>query len=137
MDVIVVPREYRGKILELSHEKSGHLGGEKVAKMVGRYFLWPGMVKEIEEHCQSCGACQRKSKSKPKKAPVVERPVLTEQFESVAVDLVGQLPKGKGGCLPTFVWLLGGLRPYHLEASRLRWLLKVCGMCFQGQQFRR
>ncbi len=97
-DVIVVPREYRGRILEMSHERSGHLGGEKVAKMVGRYFLWPGMVKEIEEHCRSCDTCQRKSKHKPRKVPAVDRPVLTEPFESVAVDLVGPLPKGKGGC---------------------------------------
>ncbi len=42
--------------------------------------------------------CQRKSKSKPAKVPAVDRPVLTEPFESVAVDLVGPLPKGKGGC---------------------------------------
>ncbi len=82
----------------MSHEHSGHLGGEKVAKMVGRYFLWPGMVTEIEEHCRSCDTCQRKSKHKPRKVPAVDRPVLTEPFESVAVDLVGPLPKGKGGC---------------------------------------
>ncbi len=41
--------------------------------------------------------CQVKSKHRPRKAPVVERPLLTEPFESVAVDLVGPLPKGKGG----------------------------------------
>ncbi len=39
-----------------------------------------------------------RSKGRPSKAPVVERPILTEPFESVAVDLVGPLPKGKGGC---------------------------------------
>ncbi len=28
---------------------------------------------------------------------MVERPILAEPFESVAIDLVGPLPKGKGG----------------------------------------
>ncbi len=98
VDVIVVLREFRGRILEMAHERSGHLGGEKVARLVGRYFLWPGMAKGILEYCQSCKVCQVKNKSKPRKAPAVERPILTEPFESVAVDLVGPLPKGKGGC---------------------------------------
>ncbi len=97
-DVIVVPKEFRLRILEMAHERCGHLSGGKVAKLVGRYFLWPGMVKDIEGHCSSCQVCQVRSKSRPSRAPVVERPVLTEPFESVAVDLVGPLPKGKGGC---------------------------------------
>ncbi len=97
-DIIVVPKEFRLRILEMAHERCGHLGGGKVAKLVSRYFLWPGMVKEVEEHCRGCRVCQLKSKARPSKAPAVERPVLTEPFESVAVDLVGPLPKGKGGC---------------------------------------
>ncbi len=98
VDVIVVPKEFRSRILEMAHERCGHLGGGKVAKLVSRYFLWPGMVKDVEDHCKGCEICQRKSKAKPSRAPAVERPVLTEPFESVAVDLVGPLPKGKGGC---------------------------------------
>ncbi len=38
-----------------------------------------------------------KEKYKPRRAPAVERPILAEPFESVAIDLVGPLPKGKGG----------------------------------------
>ncbi len=97
-DVLVVPSSYRRKIMEMGHEKGGHLSGEKVAKIIGRYFIWPGMVRDVCEHCGSCEICQVRSKHKPRKAPIVERPVLTEPFESVAIDLVGPLPKGKGGC---------------------------------------
>ncbi len=98
VDVIVVPKDFRPRILEMAHERCGHLGSGKVAKLVSRYFLWPGMVKDVEDHCKGCEICQRKSKARPSRAPAVERPVLTEPFESVAVDLVGPLPKGKGGC---------------------------------------
>ncbi len=60
--------------MELGHERNGHLSGEKVAAMVGRYFLWPGMCKELMEHCRSCVVCQLKGKHKPRRAPAVERP---------------------------------------------------------------
>ncbi len=96
-DVLVVPKSYRRRILELGHEKNGHLSGDKVEKMVGKYFVWPGMVKEVGEHCKSCEVCQRKNKHTPRRALAVERPLLSEPFEAVAVDLVGPLPKGKGG----------------------------------------
>ncbi len=106
-DVLVVPKGFRSRIVSLVHDKGGHLSGEKVAKMIGRYFMWPGMNKDVCEYCSSCELCQVRSKHKPRRAPVVDRPVLTEPFESVAVDLVGPLPKGKGGCrfLLTYVCL--------------------------------
>ncbi len=87
---------------EVLHTRSWPLG--KVVQVypgsdgLVRYFLWPGMSKDLVDHCGSCKVCQLKSKYKPRKAPVVERPILTEPFESVAVDLVGLLPKGRGGC---------------------------------------
>ncbi len=96
-DVLVVPRGFRERVLVLGHEKNGHLGAEKVSAMIGRYFVWPGMTKEVMEHCSSCEMCQRRSKYKPRRAPAVERPILSEPFETVAIDLVGPLPKGKGG----------------------------------------
>ncbi len=96
-DVLVLPKSYRGKVLVLGHDKNGHLGAEKVSKLVGRHFAWPGMVKEIVDYCKSCRVCQVKSKHRPRRAPAVERPLLAEPFESVAIDLVGPLPKGKGG----------------------------------------
>ena len=107
VDVIVVPEKFRKRILVMGHEKCGHLGGEKVARLVGKHFIWPGMGKEILEYCASCETCQIKSKGRPRKAPAVDRPVLSEPFESVAVDLVGPLPKGKGGCrfLLTYICL--------------------------------
>ncbi len=97
-DVIVLPKSYREKVKVLGHEKNGHLGTDKVAKMISRYFVWPGMAREIIGHCRSCEKCQVRSKYRPRRAPAVERPILAEPFESVAIDLVGPLPKGKGGC---------------------------------------
>ncbi len=55
------------------------------------------MSKDVIAHCRSCKVCQAKSKVKPPKAPIVERPVLSEPFEQVAIDIVGPLPVAKGG----------------------------------------
>ena len=42
--------------------------------------------------------CQKVAKTGGKQAPLVVRPILNELFESIAFDLVGPLPKGRGGC---------------------------------------
>ncbi len=73
------------------------MSGNKVSDMITNYFHWPGVVKDCINYCKSCTKCQRTSKYMPPKAPTVERPMLSEPFESMAVDLVGPLPKGKGG----------------------------------------
>ncbi len=96
-EVIVVPKSYRERILVLSHDRCGHLGSDKVLRALSKRFLWPGMAKEVGGYCRGCDTCQRRSRHVPRRAPAVERPILSEPFESVAVDLVGPLPKGKGG----------------------------------------
>ncbi len=74
-DVVVLPRSMRGRVLVLAHDKGGHLGSEKCVSIIGKYFIWPGMSKDVIAHCQA------KSKVKPPKAPIVEWPVLSEPFE--------------------------------------------------------
>ena len=83
----------------MAYKKLGHLWGEKTLGMINKYFVWPGMSKDVFTHSRECGQCQVKSRYVPRKAPTVDRPLLTEPFESVAFDLVGPLPKGKGDCM--------------------------------------
>ncbi len=58
-DVLVVPSGWRGKVLILAHEKTGHLGADKVSAMVCRHFIWPGMHRDIGAHCSGCKLCQK------------------------------------------------------------------------------
>ncbi len=83
----------------MAHKKLGHLWGEKTLGMINKYFVWSGMSKDVFTHSRECGQCQVKSSIVPRKAPTVDRPLLTELFENVAFDLVGPLPKGKGDCM--------------------------------------
>ena len=96
--LMVLPLSFRAKVLDLAHERSGHLGARKVKALVKQRFIWPGMGQAVIDHCRSCKVCQTCSKSNARKVPLMEREVLTEPFEVMAFDLVGPLPKGKGGC---------------------------------------
>ena len=96
--LMVLPQSFREKVLDLAHERSGHLGARKVKALVKQRFVWPGMGQAVIDHCRSCKVCQTCSKSSARKVPLMEREVLTEPFEVMAFDLVGPLPKGKGGC---------------------------------------
>ena len=96
--LIVLPQMYRLKVLRMAHEGLGHLGARKVKALVRQRFTWPGVGQSIIMHCRICVICQRCSKATARKAPLMEREVLSEPFESMAFDIVGPMPKGRGGC---------------------------------------
>ncbi len=64
-DVLVVPESYRERVMTIAHEKSGHLGTKKVLGMIRKRFMWPGMTKQISDHCHCCMACQLHNKYPP------------------------------------------------------------------------
>ena len=95
--LIALPKTFRMRVMGLAHEKLGHLGARKVKALIRQRFTWPGMGQDVINHCRSCPVCQRCSKAPARKVPMVEREVLTEPFEALAFDIVGPMPKGKGG----------------------------------------
>ncbi len=72
------------------------IGTRKVADILGKRFMWPNMSADIHHFCQSCLVCHRFNRKGQAKAPMIERPVVTEPFEVVAMDIVGPLPQGRG-----------------------------------------
>ena len=97
MQVIAVPTSFRPRILHLAHEGSGHMGVKKCHSLISAKFIWPGMGKDISLHCKSCQVCQKCSKNGPRKAPLVIQPLYSIPFECCAFDIVGPLPKARGG----------------------------------------
>ena len=55
------------------------------------------LYKDVEDFCRSCQVCQKFSKQKVVKAPLIPLPVVTEPFRRVAMDIVGPLPRTKLG----------------------------------------
>ena len=95
--LLVLPKSRRQKVLELAHERLGHMGARRVKSLIRQKFAWPGMGQDVIKHCRSCVSCQKGAKTPARKVPLVERAVLSEPFEVMAVDLVGPFPLGKGG----------------------------------------
>ena len=61
-------------------------------------FTWPGVGRDIINFCRACPVCQKCDKRKGRQALMVERPVMSEPFEVIGIDLVGPIKAGKGGC---------------------------------------
>ena len=95
--VLVLPKCFRKRVLEMAHEGSGHLGARKVKALVRQRFVWPGMGVDVITHTRSCEVCQKCAKGKGRRVPLMEREVLSEPFEVLAFDLVGPFPKAKNG----------------------------------------
>ncbi len=81
--------------MSLAHDKSSHLGSKKVRDLINTRFTWPGLGVDVNEYVKSCETCLTINKAGNKQAKMVECPIISEPFESVAIDLVGPLPKGK------------------------------------------
>ena len=95
VQLMVLPKGFRGKVLEMAHERMNHMGARSVTALLRQRFAWP---QDVIRYCRSCPTCQQCAKAPARKVPMQERAVMSEPFESVAVDIVGPLPKGKGGC---------------------------------------
>ena len=96
--VLVLPKSFRHKVLVIAHDKMQHMGARRVTKLVKQRFTWPGAGKDIADFCRACPVCQKCDKLKSRKALMIERPVMSEPFEVIAIDLVGPFKAGKGGC---------------------------------------
>lgn len=94
---LVLPVCRRSKVLTIAHEKNGHVGVRSMRSLINKRFTWPGMGRDITHHVRSCSECLKHNRAGNKQVKMVERPVITVPFESVAFDLVGPLPKARGG----------------------------------------
>ncbi len=102
---IVVPTVFRNKELSLTHDKTAHVGVRGMRNVLGKSFTWPGVHSDIVAFVKSCDTCLRVNSAGNRKAKMVERQIVCVPFESVCVDLVGPLPKGKRGAKYLFTYV--------------------------------
>lgn len=94
---VVVPVPYRKAVLSLAHDHhfAGHLCINKTTDRILRNFFWPGLKRDVAKYCKTCHLCQVVCKPNQliPPAPLQPIPALSEPFEHVIVDCVGQLPR--------------------------------------------
>ena len=92
---IILPKPRHPFILNAVHEQSGHFGARKVRSLLNYHFTWPGMQADVEDHVKLCDTCLRFNKAGNKAVQLLQRPLVSEPFESIAVHIVGLLPKAR------------------------------------------
>ena len=115
---ICLPQVQRQQVMTLAHDKFGHLSRNPVVTHIAKSFYWPTMWRDVKTHIQSCDTCQRTTKANPKRAPMISREIVTVPFERVSIDLVGPLPKSKGGFKYLFTYIDNSSRWPEAEPLR-------------------
>ena len=84
---IVVPVGRRQKLLDIGHGglAAGHFDRKETRARLARYFMWPGIHRDIQELCRTCPECQKAGTHPIVKAPLQPLPCV---FQKVAFDIV-------------------------------------------------
>ncbi len=110
----------RVKLLQQFHDcvTAGHPGRERTYSRLQRTCFWPGMYTDIRKFVRSCDVCQRtKPRNQPAANVLQPLPVPQQRWESVALDLITDLPRTTSGvdAIVTFTDRLS--KRVHLAAT--------------------
>jgi len=102
-EVLCVPHaKYEGDtiiamIIAQAHQILGHLGAQRTADYVCRWYWWPKLGREIDKYCRSCAICQAmKTNNQRPKGLLHSMPIPTRPWGSIAMDFVGPFPPSEG-----------------------------------------
>ena len=117
---LVLPMQCRQSVLKLAHNipMAGHLGRRKTTNRTLQRFYWPGIFRDVSDHCRSCEQCQKSSPRGVKKAPLVPLPIMDVPFKRIAMDIVGPLPRSSSG--KRFILVMCDYATRYPEAVALR-----------------
>ena len=83
---VVIPKSLRRQVLHLAHQEHGHQGADRTFYTLRLRAFWPGMMKDIENHCRSCERCQVAKEAGTKSHCPMGGIIATRPLEVVAID---------------------------------------------------
>jgi hypothetical protein len=104
--LLYVPEGARQRVLELAHDKAGHLGRDKVLAELRQHFFWPSMADSVAHYIRTCPSCQlNKARNQAQYGDMKPLSTPDRCWESVSHDLITELPVTDSGndCLVVFV----------------------------------
>ena len=97
VEQLCVPSSHRRKCLIAAHTSFGHQGRNKMLLLLRPHFYWPNMSRSCRNIIRECDRCQAADKTVPRPHTMTERPIVTQPFMDVAIDLVGPFLTAVGG----------------------------------------
>ena len=94
---LVVPKPQRQALVEIAHDRSGHFSVAKTRAILNNKFTWPKMATDISDHILACIKCKQFNKTAHKQAPYHTRPVISEPYQEITLDIIGPMPRSKQG----------------------------------------
>ncbi|RUM47864.1 MAG: hypothetical protein DSY80_00495, partial [Desulfocapsa sp.] len=93
---LILPKEYRNKVISACHEEAAHAGLLKTMLKVQGGYVWPGMKREIERTLKQCPHCLVHN-SREEKVEMGEMPIAQSPGQVVSMDLIGPLVVSEQG----------------------------------------
>ena len=120
IEQLVLPMPCRKPVVELAHSSpmAGHLGRRKTTDRIFHRFYWPGLFRDVHDHCLACEQCQKSSPRGNRRAPLVPLPIIDAPFKRIAMDIVGPLPRSSSG--KRFILVICDYATRYPEAIALR-----------------
>ena len=97
---------------------AGHLGRKKTTDRILQRFYWPGVFRDVKNHCRTCAECQKTAPKGVSKAPMIPLPIIEVPFKRIAMDIVGPLPRSSSG--KRFILVICDYATRYPEAVALR-----------------
>jgi transposase InsO family protein len=92
--VVIVPESLRREVISKCHDSptSGHFYYWKTLKLVKRYFVWPGMGKDIQNYCLACHICATRKKAGRNRRAEMKHYDVGLPMEEICIDIGGPYP---------------------------------------------
>lgn len=94
---IVMPRQWRKRIIKQAHEMSGHSGPTKVLKRIWEDFTWKGIRGDVREYVRKCGVCQIHRQG-PVRTEMQDTDIPATPMQMVGIDFIGPFVADPLGC---------------------------------------
>ena len=95
----ILPSSLRHQLLRLAHHTpiAGHLGQTRLHRRLQRSYYWPHMAADISATVRECTPCAQNRLRLLRKASEMKLFPATPPLDSVAIDILGPLPKSAKG----------------------------------------
>jgi hypothetical protein len=94
---VVVPQNLVSRILYMEHylQSAGHPGAHRMFQTIRRTFFWPRIAEDVYETVRTCDVCARNRIAEKRKTNPLKLFPAKGPLESVAMDILGPLPRTK------------------------------------------